>query len=79
MLSLFCVLVWVVLAQPTMAIATASTKINGDLKGFIEPNFGCYALITVLDLSLIDPILQGTKSKRLVPVLTSPLPRVPTM
>ena len=40
MLSLFCVLVCVVLAQPTMAIATASTKIIGDLKGFVEPNFG---------------------------------------
>jgi hypothetical protein len=39
MLSLFCVLVCVVLAQPTMAIATARTKVNGDLKGFIESNF----------------------------------------
>src|SRR5437773_1684553 len=33
MLSLLCVLVCVVVAQPTMTIATASTKVNGDLKG----------------------------------------------
>jgi len=37
MLSLLCVLVYVVLAQPTMATATASTKTNGELKGFIDP------------------------------------------
>src|SRR5881275_1673138 len=53
MLSLFCVLVCVVVAQPTMATATASTKINGDLKGFIEPNFGRYALNAIWDLSPI--------------------------
>src|SRR5205814_271651 len=63
MLSLFCVLVCVVVAQPTMAIATASTKINGDLKGFIEPNFGRYASIAILDLSLMGPRLTGNKTK----------------
>src|SRR5438874_2934495 len=63
MLSLFCVLVCVVVAQPTMAIATASTKINGDLKGFIEPNFGRYASIAILDLSLMGPRLIGNKTK----------------
>ncbi|PYM05434.1 MAG: hypothetical protein DMF15_15805, partial [Verrucomicrobia bacterium] len=39
------------------------TKINGDLKGFIEPNFGRYARIAILDLSLMGPRLTGNKTK----------------
>src|SRR5438477_3190183 len=53
MLSLFCVLVCVVVVQPTMAIATASTKVNRDLNGCIEPNVALYAPIAILDLSPI--------------------------
>src|SRR5947199_10713277 len=37
------------------AIATVSRDLNGDLAGFIEPNFERYALGAILDLSLIVP------------------------
>src|SRR5207248_11566397 len=63
MLSLFCVLVCVLLAQPAMAIAPASSKINGDLKGFIEAHFGRCALNAIWDLSPIDLALHATNQK----------------
>src|SRR2546423_5769850 len=44
----------------TNAIATASRDLNGDLAGFIDPNFGRYALSAILDLSLMG--LRGSSS-----------------
>src|SRR6266436_4936567 len=42
------------------AIATASTKINGDLAGFIESQLCRYPLGAILDLSLMG--LRGSSS-----------------
>src|SRR5947207_4632143 len=42
------------------AIATASKDVNGDLTGFIDPNFGRYALSGIWDLSPIGP--RGSSS-----------------
>src|SRR6266436_1823448 len=42
------------------AIETANIAVNGDLVGFIDPNFGRNALCAILDLSLMG--LRGSSS-----------------
>ena len=45
----------------TNAIATASMDVNGDLTGFIDPNFDRYALSGIWDLSPIGRRLTRNK------------------
>ena len=46
------------------ATATPNIAVNGDLVGFIDPNFGRYALSGIWDLSPIRPRLTRNKKRQ---------------